>query len=155
MSTGGSERKLLVNNSWGPTHYLKSKVYDVPEGLFYTREHEWARIQESSVVIGITDYAAKTLNDVVYVSLPKLGERLKQFVSFGSIESIKAVSELYSPCSGIINKLNAELNTHPELTNQSPYGDGWLLELKAENIELERMNLLSPTKYSNYLDSMK
>jgi glycine cleavage system H protein len=134
---------------------LKVKNYDIPEGLLYTKEHEWARIQADLVIIGITDYAAKTLNDVVYVSLPKLGENLKQFASFGTVESIKAVSELYSPCSGIVSKVNSELNMHPELTNQSPYSNGWLLELKAKDFDAEKKNLLSPNEYAKYLDSMK
>ncbi len=124
------------------------KDYDVPEGLLYTKEHEWARIGNSAVTIGITDYAAKTLNDIVYVSLPSVGENLKQFASFGTAESTKAVSELYSPYSGPVTRVNVELSTHPELTNQSPYGSGWLLELKATDMETESKNLLSPSDYA-------
>lgn len=135
---------------------MRVKDYDIPEDLLYTKEHEWARIQnEGTVRIGITDYAAKALNDVVYVSLPSVGENLKQFVSFGTVESIKAVSELYSPYSGRVMIVNVELNTHPELTNQSPYGSGWLLELKANEIEAESKNLLSPSDYAKYLDLVK
>jgi glycine cleavage system H protein len=134
---------------------LKVKIYDIPEDLLYTKEHEWARIVADIVVVGITDYAAKTLNDIVYVSLPKPGENLKQFGSFGTVESIKAVSELYSPFSSIVVKVNSELNTHPELTNQSPYNAGWLVELKAKDLDAEKENLLSPTEYAKLLDSMK
>lgn len=134
---------------------MKAKNYDVPEDLLYTKEHEWARIMADTVVVGITDYAAKTLNDIVYVSLPKSGDNLKQFGSFGTVESIKAVSELYSPFSGIVVKVNSELNTHPELTNQSPYSAGWLVELKAKDLDTEKKNLLSPTEYAKLLDSMK
>ncbi len=134
---------------------MRVKDYDVPEGLIYTREHEWARIGNGVVIIGITDYAAKTLNDIVYVSLPSVGENLKQFASFGTVESIKAVSELYSPYSGPVTKVNVELSTHPELTNQSPYGSGWLLELKAMDIKTESKNLLSPADYANHLVSIK
>ena len=134
---------------------MKIKNYDIPENLLYTKEHEWARIQADAIVVGITDYAAKTLNDVVYVSLPQPGENLKQFGSFGTVESIKAVSELYSPFSGIVLKVNSELNTHPELTNVSPYSAGWLLELKAKDLDAEKKNLLNPTEYARHLDSMK
>jgi glycine cleavage system H protein len=134
---------------------LKAKDYEIPEDLLYTKEHEWARVQADAVVIGITEYAAKTLNDIVYVSLPQLGDNLKQFVSFGTVESIKAVSELYSPYSGVVTRVNAELNTHPELTNQSPYGSGWLLELKPKDIDVEKKNLLSPVEYAKHVDSMK
>jgi glycine cleavage system H protein len=132
---------------------LKFKDYDIPEDLLYTKEHEWARAKGGTIIIGITDYAAKTLNDVVYVSLPQPGDGLKQFASFGTVESIKAVSELYSPCSGVVSSVNTELNTHPELTNQSPYGDGWLLELKPADFDAERKNLLSPGEYAKHLES--
>ena len=132
---------------------MKVKDYDVPEGLLYTKEHEWARVQADVVIIGITDYAAKTLNDIVYVSLPLAGENLKQFASFGTVESIKAVSELYSPCSGVVSKINADLNTHPELTNQSPYGEGWLLEVRTKEFNKEKRNLMSPAEYALYLES--
>jgi glycine cleavage system H protein len=132
---------------------LKVKDYDIPEDLLYTKEHEWARAQSDTVTIGMTDYAAKTLNDVVYVSLPQVGERLKQFGSFGTVESIKAVSELYSPFSGVVSRANVELNTRPELTNQSPYGEGWLLELKPQNFDAEKKNLLSPSEYAKHLES--
>ncbi len=135
---------------------MRVKDYDVPEDLLYTKEHEWARIGDEDVVrIGITDYAAKALNDVVYVSLPSVGENLKQFMSFGTVESIKAVSELYSPYSGSVTRVNVELNTHPELTNQSPYESGWLLELKVREIEAESKNLLIPSDYARYLDAVK
>ena len=132
---------------------MKVKEYDIPEDLRYTKEHEWARAQADIVTIGITDYAAKTLNDVVYVSLPRAGESLKQFGSFGTVESIKAVSELYSPCTGVVSRVNVELNTRPELTNQSPYGEGWLLELKPQNFDEEKKNLLSSSEYAKHLES--
>ncbi|MDA4128455.1 MAG: glycine cleavage system protein GcvH [Thaumarchaeota archaeon] len=125
--------------------------YEIPEDLLYSREHEWARRLNGRVRVGITDYAAKTLNDVVYVSLPKLGESLAQFTVFGTVESIKAVSELYSPFSGIIVKLNEELNSHPELVNKSPYVEGWILELKPSDYQSERSALLGPADYAKHL----
>jgi len=81
--------------------------YSIPEDLLYTREHEWTRLEGSVARVGITEYAAKTLNDVVYLSLPSQGEKMKQLSTFGTIESIKAVSELYSPLSGTVRKVNS------------------------------------------------
>ena len=128
--------------------------FDVPDSLMYTREHEWALLVGDAVRIGITDYAAKTLNDVVYVSLPPIGRTVKRSVTFGSIESIKAVSELYSPYSGTVSKVNSELASHPELVNASPYRQGWLMEIIASNLEDERAGLLSPTEYEGFLSSL-
>jgi glycine cleavage system H protein len=99
-----------------------SSSYSIPADLLYTKEHEWARLEGSAARIGITEYAAKTLNDVVYLSLPPVGQGLKQYASFGTIESIKAVSELYSPLSGTVRSLNSELQTRPELVTSPPTG---------------------------------
>lgn len=139
----------------GPRDSMKFKDYEVPDDLLYTREHEWALVQEGVVTIGITDYAAKTLNDVVYVSLPKVGENLAQLKVFGTLESIKAVSELYSPFSGTITKTNESLASHPELVNQSPYDKGWLLQVEASDYETERKNLLDAKAYSLHLARIK
>jgi len=134
---------------------LKIKNYDVPEGLLYTKEHEWAKIQGQVAIVGITDYAAKTLNDIVYVSLPSIRQELQQHAAFGTVESIKAVSELYSPCSGTVSKTNSTLGSHPELVNQSPYDNGWLLEISFKNLEAEKKNLLTAAEYAKYLESLK
>jgi len=128
--------------------------YSIPADLLYTKEHEWARIEGSAARVGITEYAAKTLNDVVYLSLPPVGQGLKQYGSFGTIESIKAVSELYSPLSGTVRSLNSELQTRPELVNQSPYGDGWIVEIDASNLEEERTRLLSSDQYAEFLATL-
>lgn len=127
---------------------LKAGQYEIPDGLLYTKEHEWAQINGEEVVVGITEYAAKTLNDIVYVSLISEGQTVKQTSSFGTVESIKAVSELYSPFSGLVVKVNPELSTHPELVNQSPYENGWLLRLKPSNLNDEKKNLLSSRQYA-------
>jgi len=128
--------------------------YQVPDGLFYTKEHEWAKVIDPIVVVGITDYAAKTLNDVVYVTFPKINEKVKQFKSMGTVESIKAVSELYSPLSGIVTRLNERLESHPELVNKSPYTEGWLIELKPDDFEVERKNLLGSRAYISHIESL-
>ncbi|MDA4114555.1 MAG: glycine cleavage system protein GcvH [Thaumarchaeota archaeon] len=128
--------------------------YAIPADLLYTKEHEWARLEGSAARVGITEYAAKTLNDVVYLSLPSLGTSLKQYGSFGTIESIKAVSELYSPLSGTVRRLNSELQTRPELVNQSPYGEGWIVEIDASNLAEERTKLLGPDQYAEFLATL-
>jgi glycine cleavage system H protein len=128
--------------------------YTIPADLLYTKEHEWTRLEGSTARVGITEYAAKTLNDVVYLSLPSLGANLKQYVSFGTIESIKAVSELYSPLSGTVSRLNSELQTRPELVNQSPYGEGWIVEIDASNLAEEKTKLLSSDQYAEFLATL-
>jgi len=106
------------------------------------------------VRVGITDYAAKTLNDVVYVTPPKVDSKVEQLKSMGTVESIKAVSEIYSPISGTVTKVNGQLDSHPELVNKSPYGEGWLVEVKPSNLVKERKALLNANAYADYLTSL-
>ncbi len=133
---------------------MRFKDYDIPNNLLYTKEHEWAKGSKTSVIVGITDYAAKTLNDIVYVSLPKAGDKLVQLKTFGTVESIKAVSELYSPISGTVTKVNEELQSHPELVNQSPYEKGWLLEVGPASFLTEKKALLDARAYVKHLSSI-
>jgi glycine cleavage system H protein len=133
---------------------MSSNEYEIPEGLSYTKEHEWAKISGAVVLVGITDYAAKTLNDVVYVTLPRMGDTVTQSKSMGTVESIKAVSELYSPVTGIVTKVNDKLNTQPELVNKSPYADGWLIEVKSVNPAGELESLLKSDEYRSFLDTL-
>ena len=128
--------------------------HNIPDGLHYTKEHEWARLQSGVVVVGITDYAARTLNDVVYLSLPSPGQDVKQLSTFGTVESTKAVSELYAPLSGKVTKVNSELTNHPELVNQSPYEDGWIIEITPSNLEQEKGKLLDSKQYAEFLASL-
>ncbi len=130
-------------------------AYKVLDGLFYTKEHEWARVEGGTVKVGITDYAAKTLNDIVYLTLPSAGQDVKQLGTFGTVESIKAVSELYSPLSGTVTSTNQELVNHPELINKSPYEAGWIIELRPSKLEEEKMALLSPKQYEEFLSSLE
>ena len=130
-------------------------AYQVPDDLFYTKEHEWARVAAGTAKVGITDYAAKTLNDIVYLTLPSAGQELKQLVSFGTVESIKAVSELYSPLSGTVVITNQELANHPELINKSPYDAGWIIELRPSQLDTEKKTLLSPKQYKEFLRSLE
>jgi glycine cleavage system H protein len=133
---------------------MKSHGYDVPDDLRYTKEHEWMKAKGQDVIVGITDYAAKTLNDVVYVTLPKVRDNLAQFKSMGTVESIKAVSELYSPVSGTVTRVNDKLGSQPELVNKSPYADGWLLEVRPSNLGAESKNLLDAKAYSALLGTL-
>ena len=128
--------------------------YHIPEELMYTKEHEWAKVEGGVVRIGITDYAAKTLNDVVYVTSPKVNDRIEQAKTIGTVESIKAVSEVYSPISGTVTRVNNELDSHPELVNKSPYGEGWLAEVKPSNLAAERKRLLDAKAYAAHLSTL-
>ena len=105
-----------------------------PDDLKYSSEHEWARVNTGDTVeVGITHYAQDTLGDVVFVELPEVGSRVDQFDKFGEIESVKAVSDLFSPVSGTVTSVNEELEQSPELVNSDPYGDGWIMEVKLED----------------------
>jgi len=128
--------------------------YEIPGGLLYTKDHEWARVETGKVTIGITDYAAKTLNDVVYLSLPTPGEEVKQLSTFGTVESTKAVSELYAPLSGQVSRVNPELANHPELVNKSPYEQGWIIEISPTDLQSEKGSLLDSGQYAEYLRTL-
>ncbi len=124
---------------------------NVPEGLKYTREHEWIKVEGDKGRVGITDYAQDQLGDVVFVELPKKGRSLRQMEAFGVVESVKAVSDLYCPVSGEIVGVNGELERKPELVNADCYGAGWMIEVKITQAkDLEK--LLSPSEYAAYLE---
>lgn len=133
---------------------MKAGEYEVPDDLLYTKEHEWAKKQGDNMLVGITDYAAKLLNEIVYVSLPTLGSEVKQMDILGSVESIKSVSEIYSPFSGKVVEINEELSVHPEFLNQSPYSEGWIVELAPVDAENEARLLLSAEKYALLLSQL-
>jgi glycine cleavage system H protein len=118
----------------------------VPKDLKYSEEHEWARVDDDIVTVGITDYAQKELGDIVFVELPNEGETLVQSEPFGTVEAVKAVSEIFAPISGEVVKVNEELDDTPQLINQDPYGDGWLVKVRiSDSNELE--NLMDPGEY--------
>jgi len=100
-----------------------------PQDLRYTREHEWIRVEGSRGTVGITFYAQEQLGDVVFVELPKVGATVVQGQAFGVVESVKTASDLYSPASGTVSRVNDQLVDRPELVNQSSYGDGWMIEI--------------------------
>ena len=133
---------------------MKAGKYEVIEGLLYTKEHEWVKIVDNRAVIGITDYAAQLLHEVVYVTLSAVNTEVKQMQSLGSVESVKAVSDIFSPLSGTIVKVNENLAIHPELVNNSAYNAGWLVEMKPKNFEVEKKNLLDAKDYAKFIEKL-
>ena len=102
----------------------------VPDDLRYTKDHEWVRLDGDTATIGITQYAADQLGDIVFVELPDVGKAIEQFAAFGVVESVKAVSDLFAPVSGEVTDINGALAADPELVNSDPYGEGWMLKLR-------------------------
>lgn len=123
---------------------------EYPDNLLYTKDHEWLRIEGTVATIGITYFAQAELGDIVYVELPKAGEKLAQSDSFGSVESVKAVSEIFMPISGTIEKVNDALNDAPDHVNNDPYGEGWMITVQIENPS-EIDALMSAAEYEDFL----
>ncbi len=118
-----------------------------PENLKYTKEHEWIRVEDNFIgVVGITEYAQSELGDIVYVELPQIGKVVKQLESFGTIEAVKTVADLFAPVSGEIIEVNEKLKSSPELINKDPYGEGWIIKIKIKDLN-ELNNLLSAEDY--------
>ncbi len=124
----------------------------VPDNVKYTSEHEWISVESDVATVGITDHAQSELGDVVYVELPAAGTSLKAKTSFGTVESVKALSDLYSPVSGEVKLVNEALEDAPELVNEDPHGKGWMIQIRIENpAELE--GLMSADAYREYLEA--
>ncbi|OQP12096.1 glycine cleavage system protein GcvH [Geobacillus thermoleovorans] len=119
---------------------------NTPKELRYTKEHEWVRVEGENVRIGITDYAQSELGDIVFVELPEVGAEVTANEPFGSVESVKTVSELYAPISGTVVKVNEALNDHPEYVNESPYDKAWMIVVKPNDLS-EIDNLLTAEQY--------
>ena len=125
-----------------------------PENFRYTKEHEWVSVDGDTGTVGITDHAQSELGDIVYVDLPKIGTQLDQGKSLGSVESVKAVSDIYSPVSGEIVAINTELADHPEKLNSDPHGDAWLVKVKLSDAS-QVQNLMSAADYQSYVGAEK
>ncbi|MBI3989383.1 MAG: glycine cleavage system protein GcvH [candidate division NC10 bacterium] len=123
-----------------------------PEHLKYTKEHEWIQVEGDRGRIGITHYAQEQLGDVVFVELPPVGKPLRQMEPFGVVESVKAVSDLYTPVSGEVVEVNRELERRPELVNQDPYGGGWMLVMKIKDPK-ELETLMTAAQYQAHLQA--
>ena len=108
---------------------------EIPEGLIYTKEHEWIKVEGNEITVGITDYAQNALTDVVWVELPELGVSVKSMDSFANVESVKSVSEIYAPVSGEVTEINEDLEDAPETINTDPYGEGWICNMRMDNPE--------------------
>ena len=121
-----------------------------PENIKYTKEHEWVRIEGTTGIVGITDYAQGELGDVVFVELPAKGKQVKQGETFGSIEAVKAVSDLFAPVSGEVIEINPALQKTPEIVNKEPYTGGWMVKIKMTN-QSEVANLLDAKKYREFV----
>ena len=123
---------------------------NIPENLRYSKDHEWVLVDNDIATIGIKDYAQHSLGDVVYIDMPRVGDKLNTHESFGSVESVKAVSEIFTPVAGEISEVNDGLNDTPEAVNNDPYGAGWMIKIKMDN-PLEADGLLSSAEYEEYL----
>ena len=122
---------------------------NVPEDLHYSKDHEWVRVDGEQAIIGITDYAQNSLGDVVYVELPKAEDEFAANEAFGSVESVKAVSEVFTPVAGVVVTINEALADEPETVNSDPYGAGWMIRLKMSN-PAEVDSLLTAAEYEDF-----
>ncbi len=125
-----------------------------PDDFYYTKNHEWIQVKGDKATVGITDFAQKQLGDVVYVELPKAGKKLEFHQSMGVIESVKAVSDVYSPVSGEVIEVNKGLDDSPELVNQDPHGKGWFIRLKIKD-EAELEKLMTASEYEGFIEGIE
>ena len=133
---------------------MKADDTEVPDDLHYTREHEWVKVENDNCRVGITDYAQRSLHEVVYVDLPNIGKTLTQSAIFGTVESVKAVSELYSPVSGEVVERNDKLVDSPELVNQQPYEAGWIVVVKPSRLQDDLKTLLDAKAYASFIEEV-
>ncbi len=126
----------------------------IPEDLRYTKDHEWARPEGDLVTCGVTDYAQDQLGDIVFVELPEVGDSLSKGGEFGTVESVKAVAELYSPIGGEVVEVNGELDESPQFVNQDPYGKGWMIKVRPVNLN-ELDDLMNAQQYEDMLKGLE
>ena len=125
---------------------------NIPEDLRYSKDHEWIRVDGDVATIGITDYAQHSLGDVVYIDMPRVGDKFGTHEAFGSVESVKAVSEIFTPVGGEVSEVNDSVNDTPEAVNNDPYNAGWMVKVKMENAG-EADALMSAAEYEEYLEA--
>ncbi len=123
---------------------------NIPENLRYSKDHEWVAVDGDVATIGITDYAQHSLGDVVYIDMPRAGDKFSTHEAFGSVESVKAVSEIFTPVGGEVTEVNEGLNDTPEVVNSDPYGGGWMVKVKMDNPG-EADAMLAAVEYEEYL----
>ncbi len=124
---------------------------NIPEGLLYTKEDEWVRVEDGEGTVGVTDYAQDALSDIVYIELPDPGDNVEAGETFGVVESVKAASDLYSPVSGEVTAVNEEILDMPETVNSDPYGDGWMVKIKLSDPD-QLEGLMDPEAYAAYCE---
>lgn len=129
-------------------------AFHIPEDYYYTKDHEWAQVDENIVTVGITEYAQDSLGEVVYVELPEEGQKVAQGDTFGVVESVKAVSDLFSPVSGTVIEVNTGLNDDPSVLNDNPMNDGWLVRIEMDS-EKELANLMRAPDYKKLIAEAK
>jgi len=134
---------------------MRAQDYDIPDELYYSKEHEWVKLEGKEAVVGITDYAQKQLHDIVYVEIQNVGSSIEQFHTMGTVESVKSASDIYSPVSGKITKVNEKLAESPELLNQDPYGKGWLARISLKDFNKDAIKLLTAQQYADHIKSME
>jgi len=134
---------------------MRINDFEIPEGLYFSKEHEWVKVEGKEAVVGITDYAQKQLHDIVYVEVPKVGTNIKQFQTMGTVESVKSTSEIFTPVTGNVIKINWELAESPELLNQDPYGKGWLARIALKDFDSDVKKLLTAQQYADYVKNME
>jgi len=127
---------------------------DFPEGLKYSKEHEWVLVEDDVAIIGITEFAQGELGDIVFVELPEVGEKISKDDPFGSLESVKAVSDIFAPISGTVVEINDDLKDNPETINEDPYGDGWMIKVQMTDMD-ELKGLMSSEDYAEFIEQQK
>ena len=129
--------------------------HKIEEGVYYTKEHEWAKKNDDGTVsVGVDDYAQAQLHEIVYVELPEMDAEIAQADAIGAVESVKAVSDMYSPVGGKIVAVNEELLDSPDKINTDPYGEGWIAKLEPSNLEGDLANLMDAVAYTEYLKTL-
>ncbi len=126
---------------------------DIPNGLLFTKEHEWIKIEGKRAKMGITDYAQHSLGDITFIELPAKGKACQQFKQIATVESVKAASDVYAPLSGVVVEVNQTIVSKPELVNQSPFEQGWFVVIELAN-EAETKNLLTGEAYRTYVEGL-
>jgi glycine cleavage system H protein len=127
---------------------------EFPEGLKYSKEHEWVLVEDKVAIIGITEFAQHELGDVVYVELPEIGEKVVKDDPFGAVESVKAVSDVFAPVGGTVVEINDTLPENPETINDDPYGDGWMIKVEMTDKD-DLKDLMSAEEYAEYIEQQK
>ena len=125
-----------------------------PDGLKYSKEHEWVMVEDQVAIVGITEYAQQELGDIVYVELPEVGEKVVKDDPFGAVESVKAVSDIFAPVSGTVLEVNDALPESPEIINDDPYGDGWMIKVEMTDRD-DLKDLMSAEEYAEYIEQQK